>query len=35
MGIVGKRSGSITFRDRELINLSIDRWSGPPWAEPD
>jgi len=25
MGIVGKRSGSITFRDRELINLSIDR----------
>src|SRR5271169_87812 len=25
MGIVGKRSGSITFHDRELINLSIDR----------
>jgi branched-chain amino acid transport system ATP-binding protein len=25
MGIVGKRSGSITFRNRELINLSIDR----------
>ena len=25
MGIVGKRSGSITFHDRELTNLSIDR----------
>jgi branched-chain amino acid transport system ATP-binding protein len=25
MGIVGKRSGSVAFHDRELINLSIDR----------
>src|SRR3974390_2623036 len=25
MGIVGKRSGSVTFRDRELIGLPIER----------
>jgi branched-chain amino acid transport system ATP-binding protein len=25
MGIVGKRTGTVTFRDRDLVNLSIDR----------